>query len=525
MADNSAINALGQFKPADPLDSANKAAALGNTIANNALIKQQTINAGIAGQQAGSDLQQSLNGHLARASLALANQPDQLQTPEAYKAEIDRQVAINPGLANIAQVWKSQITDDATPSQLKQQALQHAMALLDPTTQMGLGPSGQVQFINSGGQQIPTQVPGPMARALGANVAQQPGAIDNTLPPQIGQQLSPNGGGPGIPGMVQRSVGGGYGVPPPVGGNALQSVPAPIVPPVEVAPVTPRVGTAPDGRPMNGAIAPGYIRGLDGNFYPTQVTPSGSLTRPGQVAAIPPQARPLTPAPAPSQAPAGADPWSTSVPIGAANTVEQNQQAYRTAQTEAAGLPLANTQMIEAHNAIQSLKDSDFTTGIGSGRANKIRQLLVQLGVAPGQADNVNSAALAEKYLAAAIANKAPGSDARQDLLMHANPSVAMPSGATLPIIRQLVAANRARQAVLATAPDAVNGNSFLAHQAAQSQVLNTPEGLKALSWDFTPPDERAKILADITKRGGTALDNFQKALIIGHNNKLIGDQ
>jgi hypothetical protein len=510
------------YNPPNPLDTANKAIGLANSIQQNALIKQQIINSGIVGQQAQSNLNDSLNDQLGRITLAHGLYGE--QTPAAYKAEIDRIVAINPALASAAQVWKSQIPDNATAPQLQQMAFQHASALLDPKVQTELGPTGQVQFVNTGAGIQAMRVPGGLGAAVGAQPYQTGSTLPLGLSPQTAQVYDPNAGGPGVGGMVTKTIGGGYGAPPPVPG-AVQAPSNALTAPIPASMIPPPAGSVQPGKggvPYNGPLPQGSVIGPDGKPWPTMIAPSGTPARPGQVSTMPPWTNTQ---PGGVTTPPGVNPFASAPPIGQQASTEQNQQAFRNAQAEASTIPLQNSQYIEAHNAIQNLQDSDFTTGIGSGRANKVRQLMVQLGAGPETVANVTNAATAEKYLAAAIANKAPGSDARQDLLQHANPSVAMPPGATLPIIRQIVASNRAKQAVLQTAPDPVNGNGFLAHQATQSQALNTPEGLKALSWDITPKADQVKILADIKAKGATAMNNFESALQIAHDNKLLGGQ
>lgn len=554
MADVSAFTSI-PLANQDPMQTASRAAELGNSLQTNNLIRQNVTNAQISGQKAQSDLNDSLNGQIGRATLAHVLYGE--QTAASYKAEIDRQIAINPLLKTVGEIWKSKIPNDATPEQLRQQGLQHASAMLDPKTQTELGPNGQVLFVNDGQSQQPFQVPGGLGRAAGAipyptgqGVQNQPTPGD-LLTPQTGvvtKELAKQHNLPdsaiGTPYTIPTGLATPYRGTP---NNALTVAPSGrgTVPP-PIGSVTPGRGGISNNGPMaNPPQAPLVadrkpFKGLD--IAPSYNDQTGQAYGPGEIirpTGLPPKfdsqtgsplnfatgrnAAPVQAAPAPQSStgvPPGATP--TGLPTGSATGIEQNKQAYRNAQTEAATLPLTNAQFIEAHNAIADLKDSDFTTGLGSGKANKVRQLLVQLGAGPEMVKNINNAATAEKYLAAAIANKAPGSDARMDLLAHATPSVSMPPGASLPIIRQIIASNRAKQAVLNSAPDK-EGLGFLEHQDKQSRILNTPEGLKALSFDITPRAEQAQIIADLKAKGGDALKNFETALGIAHKLKLIG--
>jgi hypothetical protein len=112
----------------------------------------------------------------------------------------------------------------------------------------------------------------------------------------------------------------------------------------------------------------------------------------------------------------------------------------------------------------------------------------------------VTDAAAAEKYLSIAIASKAPQSDARQQLLEASNPTLHMPAGASLPIIRQIMANNAAKLITLKSAPDQT-GMGFLDHQTAKSELFNAQEGLQALSFHSLPkPSQRASRVFTLRK-------------------------
>jgi len=212
-----------------------------------------------------------------------------------------------------------------------------------------------------------------------------------------------------------------------------------------------------------------------------------------------------------------------SLPTGEPTNIEQNQQAYRNAQIAVAPMALNNTQFKEAHDAIAALAQHDITTGAGQAALNQARRVLNQLGYP--NSETVNNAATAEKLLNAAIAAKAPRSDAQQSLAEHANPTLNMPAGASLPIIRQLVAGNRAMQLAVETAPDK-QGNGFIAHNTEKSRTYNSPEGLIALSVDMMPKTQRDAYVANLKKMaeaGNTGpLERFSETLRDAHSKKVI---
>lgn len=213
----------------------------------------------------------------------------------------------------------------------------------------------------------------------------------------------------------------------------------------------------------------------------------------------------------------------SSLPIGTAPNIEQNQQAYRNAQTLVAPMALNNTQFKEAHDAIAALAQHNVTTGAGQAALNQARRVLDQLGM--GNSQTVVDAATAEKLLNAAIAAKAPRSDAQQSLAEHANPTLNMPAGASLPIIRQLVAGNRAQQLAVETAPDK-RGNGFIAHNTEKSRTYNSPEGLAALAYDMTPGPQRDAYVANLKKMrdGGNPgpWNRFSETFKAAHESKVM---
>lgn len=545
MADTSHFSSIPLVAPPNPLDTMRQWQDYSNSQTQNALGVQSVKNAVTAGQTAQTALNANLNADLARESLALANSPAHLQTPDNYRSVIDRKVAMNPHLADIGKVWKAQIKDDSTPDQLRTMATQHASALLDPSLQISLGPTGQIQFINDGQTNIPVQVPGSIARGQGAVPTRQGQGFQNqpspdsllapqvvTVTPEIAQQY-------GLPpSMIGQTFPVPRGQASPYRGTEGSTQPLPQSGAPNILPMQnpPNGPLGRNGVPDHPALPPGFVIGPDGRggraLHPTQMPPSGVADSPRTHGQTEQRFKANPPAnPYPNGLANGAPPQTTRLPFNAlpsgmstgdTSDIEQNRQAYRVAQANAATLPIANTQYIEAHNLIADLKDSDFTTGIGSGRANRVRQLLVQLGAREETVANVDKAATAEKLLSKAIADKGPATDAGRDLLAHANPSLAMPPGATLPIIRQIVANNRATQAVLESAPDKT-GAGFLRHQSEMARKLNTPEGLKALAWDMTPEAEQSRIIKDLRARGGDAMANFEYALNIGHHHKVMG--
>lgn len=214
---------------------------------------------------------------------------------------------------------------------------------------------------------------------------------------------------------------------------------------------------------------------------------------------------------------------TSSMPTGATQNIEQNQQAYRNAQTAVAPMALNNTQFKEAHDAIANLAHTTAGTGAGQAAMNQVQRVLNQFGVP--NSDRVTDAATAEKLLSAAIAAKAPRSDAQQSLAEHANPTLNMPAGASLPIIRQLVAGNRAQQLAVETAPDK-QGNGFIAHNTEKSRTYNSPEGLAALSYDMTPGPQRAAYVDNLKKMRDAGnpgpWNRFSETFKAAHESKVL---
>lgn len=406
---------------------------------------------------------------------------------------------------------KTQADGTPTPaSAFNKMALQHLQTALTAQEQLISNTPGY-QITNTGGAMVPTVTPSAISRINDPNAPTtfQGGSVPTTLAPQIITRVDPNAGGPGIPGQVQTPVGGAYGTPP--AGPGTQGAPQGGIPvPENILPPNPDV--VPQG--------PG---GLTAPLPPWLNPQTGGVTTPPGTA---PQA-PVQAAPPPSQI----NPWSSQVPIGAQESIQQNQQAYRTAQGATAPLQLQNTQLAEAHDAIARLSSGTVLPGTGmfSTYINKARQIVSDLG---GDPSNVIDAQTADKYLSMAIANKAPGSDARQALLEHANPTVGgMVAGASLPIIRQLVAGNRAQQLLVDTVPDkdtAQPGSTFLNYQGTMQKQFTSPAGLAALSFDMMPASQKAQYISSDGKKFGPKLNTpaaqstFQNVLRMAHSDGLL---
>lgn len=299
----------------------------------------------------------------------------------------------------------------------------------------------------------------------------------------------------------------------------------------------PPVGST--GQPLTAPIitnVPGRGNQITPNFDPVTGLPLAGQTTPNPARPNPPGVRPIGPGnpggkmppPVPMATPAA----PPAVPGGAVltgrapetqDTITQNQQAYRNAQTQVAPMALNNTQFKEAHDAIANLAQTTAGTGAGQAALNQARRILDQFGVANSK--SVNDAATAEKLLNAAIAAKAPRSDAQQSLAEHANPTLNMPAGASLPIIRQLVAGNRAMQLAVETAPDK-QGNGFIAHNNAASRTYNSPEGLAALSYDMTPGPQRDAYVANLKKMRDAGnpgpWNRFSETFKAAHESKVL---
>lgn len=444
--------------------------------------------------------------------------------------------------SNAAAVRNSQIPPaiqpDGTPTPITSYNMllrQHAIANL--SAQQAFDAASPAPHLQDFGdykqyQNPPTQLnPNQQPTTVGPQMA--PG-----LSPQTMQRYDPNAGGPGIGGMVNTTIGGKYGAPPPTpgavlpggqpqGGNPVPgNVPANQIPPA-VGSVTPGRG----GIPINGPMPPGSMTGPDGQPWPTTIPASGTPGGQPQMLVRTPKGNQLVPVQAPSapqqSAQAGPNPFASAAPIGATESQGQNQQAYRNAGVAAAQLPLQNTQYQEAHDAIGRLQQSNLTTGAFQSALANARRVAVNLGVAgPETEKNMVDASTAEKYLTMAIASKNSNTDAGRELQGHANPTMQMPAGASLPIIRQIVAGNRAQQLIYDTAPDKT-GNGFIDYQTKQSKLLNSKEGLAALSFDMMPQSQKQQYMTASGKPGPAlsgpgAVDRFQQVLRLAHQDNLL---
>lgn len=407
----------------------------------------------------------------------------------------------------VALLWKNGIITTQTAQQMSGKFAQREYlrdALAAPEAQMGNTLSGtQGGFARTPGGYV-AGGPGP---AAAGNVARErtAGAGDvtpfTTGPVPTGR-LNPDGTPEYAPiNTTQSGAARSFSAPP--GGGAL--------PP----------GVTRDPRRGN-QIAPNFdpVTGQP-LTYSTTPPPMPPGARPGGGSAAPPLP-PWGAGPGPAVPPGGAPtvtippvPGIPGPPLGAVAGIEQNQNAYRTEQAAVSKLPLQNTQLVEAADAIRRLAASNLTTGPGQAALLQVRKFISGFGGTPEMQQNAIDAVTAEKYLAQAIASQLPASDARQALLEKATPGLGMPPGASIPIIARIVASNRAREAIVKTAPR--DGNGFLSHQAEQSALLNSREGLAALSYDLMDAKARDALKEDL-KAGRLDMDRFNKAFRIAHS-------
>lgn len=213
--DNSATsNAILGFNPQvklqDPLTTLRGWQDLSNQQAGFANQVQQLKNAQLENQKGQIDVSNSIQGNIARASLSAALDPDPAhQTPAYYRSIIDDQIGRLPipQAGQMAANYKAQITDDMTPDQLKNLAVQHASALMGPAEQAAQGPAGQLSSINTGGQTIQQQGPGALSRIVAPGVG--PSNVKNTTNTPAPQFVE--SGGTSIP------TSGGQPMAPPIG--------------------------------------------------------------------------------------------------------------------------------------------------------------------------------------------------------------------------------------------------------------------------------------------------------------------
>ena len=567
MVDVSSILTQNLPPVSNPLDTLSKVQGLSLQQAQIANTQQQLQNLKTQNDTGQQALQVARMNRQAQVAYGLSNlSDDQLKGGQPVRDALDAELRSGTIDQNTHDVMISNLPSaDAPASAWRQSINSHLIGTLaGPAAIQAV--TGSPYQINNGGQVVGGVQEGPLSPNAG-RLNTNGGGIPMGLGPTTIDRYDPNAGGPGVGGMVKVPIGGTYGVPPPAPG-AVPSVPgmpsqgnplmrpmpqgtggAPPPPgsatpgsggiPINGPPVNPSSVPTVADRPSIGNSAvprfndqtgapynPGDMivpSGLPPKFDPQTGTSLNGFRQTGRLPPPPPIAN-VTPGAVPPPVRTAANPFMSAPPIGAAESATQNQQAFRNAQVETAALPLQNTQYKEAYDAIARLNQTGVlpTTGIGATAIAKARQVLSDLG-ASSFSPLVVDAASAEKYLSMAIANKAPSSDARQQLFEQSNPTLHMPAGASLPIIQQIIASNRAKQATLATAPDQQNGNGFLAHQTAKAQLLNTPEGLKALSWDMVPQAERDRYVAALKAKGGAAWANFGAALKIAHDNNLIG--
>lgn len=411
---------------------------------------QNITNMQTSNQQAQATLQQGLNSQLAKATFAQAMYGE--QTPEAYRAEIDRQVQQNPALTTVGNIWKGQIADGMTPEQLKTMAFQHGSALLDPTVQASAGPNGQIQFVNNGQSQLPITVPGGIAR---------------TANPGLGVSG---------PGMANGQV--------PV--YPTRTDLAQPVPTIDNDPLSPTYGQ-PQPKPLGAVLQGQGAGGLSG--------PAGSQAVPPPSPSNPPRLNPT--------------PIASGLPPGSAAPLEASATQYANDRAQAGNFNSRIQPLMQANTLLPTVG-----TGPGSEAINGVRSWLSSraqsLGLTPGQVASANFDEL-NKYLVQAASNSGlrGNTDASLSQALAGNPSVHIQNLAAQNVVKVLIGQERMKQAALLNYHGTPQGYSdYLAKFSTAADPRAFVADLMTNS-DGTPTPELTKMISGMTAPERT---NFAKS-------------
>lgn len=267
------------YTPTNPLTQATQAAQLGNTVAENALIRQSTQNAVTQGQQQNQNLQIQAANRAAQVNYGLMNLTDsQLAggqpVRDALSAERDNGTitpqAYETYMANLP-------SPNAPVSAWRQSINSHFVGQLAGPDALRAITGSQVPTTIPGGQTQIQQVPGPLAapgtqvtpvgQAIGGGLSPEAGA---TRQPVVGQNNQPGtlplGAMPGSPGVP---LGGGPAMPLPRPGMVVPpqiNIPSPINPPRLGGAVQPSQGGAPAPGNPPGFVATSPIPGTQQNI-------------------------------------------------------------------------------------------------------------------------------------------------------------------------------------------------------------------------------------------------------------------
>lgn len=468
-----------QYNPVNPLAQAQAAASLGNTLQQNALLKQSTTNAGIAGEQAQTNLNNQGAANYARASFGLLSlPPDQTSGQSGYdniKRSADELLAQSntPSAANIhAQLIASlppAVGSDGKPTDYTGWIKQHAFSAASNFT----GPQlAQVLL----GTQVPSTLPGGMTQ-----IQQVPGigAPAGTPVRPIGQPI-------------------GGGMSPEAGSDLVNVIDTNTgrnqqVPRAQIPYLAPGWSVAPN---QSGAPAP--MQPPQGSAPPQgSVPPPGGprMPVPGQSAPTAPQVPggPLQPPQAPQAKPFG---MGQAAPLP--QEIDTAATARNQGQADLSALTSSNWNDQQASlNTIRNLSQGGVSTGKGTDFQNRMSQVFTNiappvakaLGIDPSKADDTQEVAKAMARVAASQGNR---SDAQQFLSAAANPNTEMSPGALQRVAGYVMALNNQQRVLTQEAVSKATNmpkDTTTQYPAVRLQIQNQTDP-NAFRAPYMAPDE-----------------------------------
>lgn len=465
------------YAPTNPLTQAQGAATLGNTVAEGNLIRQNTINAGITGQQLSTNLQTGQANRATQIAYGLSNlTDDQLKGGQPVRDALMAELQggrINQQTYNT--YMNSLPSPDAPVSQWRASLNSHMIG--------SMGGPQAIQAVTGSPFQIDNGqvVTGGMQ---GGPLGNHPGAL-------LGSNGQPVQSASGQPG-VQKTTS------PDVNAN-LTRIWNPATKQFDVVPRS----TLPGASGVTGG--PTGIPG-NGGFPAPPASPTAPATAAPSSAATPSGAAPAAPSGTPVEP-----------PMGAPETLAANQKQY---QSDISDIPDAQQRIVnlqEAHKALSNLAtNSPGSLGPGADKIQEWKQAMVRLGLGTDKTlQDVNDYATANKYFANnAVSLPSARSDASLATTLAGNPSTHIPPDASLDLTKQIIGRERQRIAQVMTAPDST-GAGYQTHSA---QFANNNDR-RAFAWDMYTQPERDKIMGSLS---GTNLTRFQRSLGIASRLGLV---
>lgn len=429
------------YTPTNPLTQATQAAQLGNTVAENALIRQSTQNAVTQGQQQNQNLQIQAANRAAQVNYGLMNLTDsQLAggqpVRDALSAERDNGTitpqAYETYMANLP-------SPNAPVSAWRQSINSHFVGQLAGPDALRAITGSQVPTTIPGGQTQIQQVPGPLA-APGTQVTPVGQPVGGGLSPEAGATRQPVVGQNNQPGTLPLgAMPGSPGVP--LGGGP--AMPVPPVPPPSGAPL-----------PRPGMVVPPQIN------IPSPINPPrlGGAVQPSQGGA-----------PAPVNPPGFV---ATSPIPGTQQNIDAAGQRFAADSEALTQFPQRVQPLLEALKVAPNSR-----TGPGSAQTNEIAAFLQSRGIQAPAADMNQTAAydLLTKNLQR-YANSLPqaqSSDAGLAAAISGNPHATMTSLGLHDALVQTLALERMQAALRKNYTGAPNGPAYQAYLQDQSTKID----------------------------------------------------